>query len=379
MEVERGNDGSLSSGLPFSNSVINPELFSVANQRTTDIFQPNSDVYRNGRLGGKMTSARNDINSFKEGTSLGRLFGQTASSSSTRDLLRTKNTSPFDDPVLHTTENESNVVYVINMLSIEMSPELGAVGPHQFAILHKRSIESNANVNSLFADGRYVDCTPQEIINPEIFNYVEMLRQEKLYRENYEQYMLESPSDVWASYSFLGIVEAAGKKTARYNGNPEYYGKRMLTIAAKGPQFIINYFGPNIKSGGRLYAIIKRQAVRNDYILDQSKTNLVSNRTHSTYQDKISFRPNQMSFVCIPEGGQLPSEVTRYVDERGTTRRDGLPIFLGHLDHTPPDHVYKNVDPTTVGPYTHLTNYTKSTDILLPKMYFHTDNGHQTI
>lgn len=377
VEFDIRNDGTLSNGLPFANSVINPDLFSVANQRTTDIFQPNSSVYQNNRLAGKMTSARNDVNSFKEGSSLGRLFGQ--AKTPIRDILKTKNTSPFDDPVLHTTENESNVVYPVNMLSIEMSPELGAVGAYQFAILHKRSNEANANVSSLFTNGLYVDCTPQEIINPEIFNYVEMLRQEKLFNDNFEEYILESPSDVWSHYCFMGIVEAAGKKTDQYNGNPEYIGKRRLTVDVKGPQFVHDYFGPNIQSGGYAYAIIKKQPVRNDYIVNQARTNMLSSKYHSTFQDKVSFRPNQMSFICMPDGGPLPREVTRYIDERGTVRYDAEKIFLGYIDSTPPDHVFKNVDVTSVGPYTHLTNYTKTTDTLLPKMYFHTTNGHRSI
>lgn len=377
MEFELRNDGTLSNGLPFANSLINPDLFSVSNQRTTDIFQPNSSVYQKNRLGGKMTSSRNDVNSFKEGSSLGRLFGQTKSPISNN--LKTRNTSPFDDPVLHTTENESNVVYPVNMLSIEMSPELGVVGPYQFAILHKRSTEANANISSLFANGLYVDCTPQEVINPEIFNYVEMLRQEELFNKNFEEYILESPNDVWSNYQFMGVVEAAGNKPGRHHGNPEHIGKRKLTVDIKGPQFVHNYFGPNIRSGGYAWAVIKKHPARNDYIINQSKTNMLSQKYHSTYQDKVSFRPNQMSFICMPDGGPLPSEVTRYIDERGTLRRDGLAIFLGYIDATPPDHVFKNVDVTTVKPYTHLTNYTKTTDVLLPKMYFHTTNGHQTV
>lgn len=379
MDVEFGirNDGQLSSGLPFSNSIINPELFSIANQRTTDILQPNASVYQNNKLGGKMTAYSRDINSFKEGTSLGRLFGQ--KKSPTRDLLRTRNTSPFDDPVLHTTENESNVVYPVNLLSIEMSPELGQVGPHQFAILHKRPEEADAKAKSLFADGMYVDCTPHEIISPEIFNYVEMRRQEKLFIDHPDEYLKETPNDVWSKYHLMGIVEAAGKKTARYNGNPEYIGKRHLTVDAKGPQFIHNYFGPNIKPGGSCWAIIKKHPVRNDYILNQPQLTMLSQKHHSTYQDKVSFRPHQISFICLPDGGPLPDGVTRYINEEGTLFYDGLAIFLGYMDGVPPDHVYKNVDVTTVRPYTHLTNYTKTTDTLLPKMYFKTDNGHRSV
>lgn len=371
-----------SSGMNFSGSKLDPDLFQVFNQRTTDIVQPNFETHRNGTLGSKMTVQRKDLNSFKEGTSLGRLFGHPKSSPVSD--IRTKNLGPRVDPVFHTTENETNTVQTVNVLALEISPEIGQAEQYELAIMHKNN--ESGKIQSLFSEGIFVDCAPQEIITPEIFNYLEMRRQEKLFTDDFETYINESPSDVWDNYYFHGITEIAGNKTTKYNGNPDFYGKRKLTVSSKGPQWILNYFGPNIKAGGSCWAIIKKQPVRNDYILSQSSTSgnsnnnsIKSNLFHSTYQDKVSFRPHQLSFICMPDGGRPPAEATRHIDELNRMRYDGLAIYLGTLFSVPHDHVFKNVDVTSVGPYTHLINHTKKTSTMLPKLIFNTQNGALTI
>jgi hypothetical protein len=362
----------------FAGSAMDVDIKSLLSQRTSDIDQPIFEDLKNGRLASKLSERRSQLNSINGGTLLSNLSNRVPKKASAPNF-RTKNTSPFDDPVFHTTEEETNTVQAVNVLAMEMATELGIkeIGPYQLIIMHKND-ENLSSYQSHTFDGVLHDCTPQQIITPEIFNYVEMLRQQKLYNENRPLYDQETASDVWENYHIHGISDTVTTDHTKFDGNAMNYGKQRVTVSSKGPEFIRNYFGSNIAPGGDAWAIIKKQPVKTDYTLMDPNT-IKSSRTNTTLQDKISFRPYQMSFVCMPNGGPLPSEATRSIDEHGFTRRDGIAIYLGHFFSIPPDHVYRNLDINIVGPYTNRNNNDKTSEISLPRLIFNTQSGACTI
>ncbi len=360
----------------FAGNGMDIDISSLLSQRTTDIDQPTLSDFKNGKLASKLSERRAQINSFNNGSLLSSLSNRTPKKSAA-PKLRTKNTSPFDDPVFHTTEEETNTVQPINVLALEMTPELGKIVPYQLIIMHKNN-ENLTDYQSHVFHGFLNDCTPQEIVTPEIFNYVEMRRQQKLFTENYDLYIQETASDIWDNYHIHGVSETVTTDHTKFDGSAMNYGKQRITVASKGPAFVRNYFGTNITPGGDAYLIIKKQSVRTDYTLSEPNS-IKSNRTNTTLQDKISFRPHQMSFVCVPNGGQLPSKATQHIDERGVKRRDGLAIYLGHFFSVPPDHVYKNLDIDTIGPYTTRNTDEYTSEISIPRLIFHSQNGKCTI
>ena len=357
------------------------------NERTTEI-----DQFRlNSQLGTKMNGRQRELESMTKGSPLGRMFSPTAGNPlySGLEAFRTRNTSPLDDEVFQMSEQESQTILPVNRIAKQIAASYDAVGRYELAILFKNN-ESNLNTMRLPEENTIVQCNPLNIITPEIFNYIEARKQHHLFDNKYDEYMALTPNDIWKDYVFDGIVEAEmmlgggesfttsgfvqipGQQPLHQRGN----GNKRLTMDAKGSQYVFNYFGENIREGGSCYAIIKKfRGAEIDYKLT-NKRNIAALTSHKCLDISTTspFRPYQMTFICLPQGGPVPSEALMYQDERGDKRYDGLAIYLGVLFSVPQDHQYKEVDVVNTRPFTGLspggnnTHVLNTPAIMLPKL-----------
>jgi hypothetical protein len=243
-----------------------------------------------------------------------------------------------------------------------------------------------------------------EIINPAVWNYIQYLYQWNMYNDETrrDEYLALSPEDIFADWSFDGVVESeimsSGKESTNYSGFTQVNGlatrnpceSKLLTMGARGMEFIYNYFGDNIKPGAEVYAIIKKHKVPLDYTLTGKRvlpaSQLLSEKETSV-PNYSPFKPYQMSFISLPRGGNMPSKHLEYVDEAGFTRYDAKAIYLGKVFSVPVDHKYRDVE-DDLKPFTRtsVSSGKAFTDArvgtgndrtyILMRLIFNTDNGY---
>ena len=100
-------------------------------------------------------------------------------------------------------------------------------------------------------------------------------------------------------------------------------------MSVRGPQFIFNYFPPNIMAGGRIFAMFRKEIVPDRYYLtipERENTTTPVQRKTETHQ---TFMPWQMTFLSLPRGGPVPREKLRFYDEQGILRSDPMIVQLG--------------------------------------------------
>ncbi len=327
---------------------LNSDLRGFASQRTTEVDVLGARDFTQNRLSSKVSARHDKLVAIKRGTALGR-FG--LGNPSLLEKFRTKNVTPQRDEVFHETELTSNTVHPVNRVIQQMSCHWKHPEVYDLIFLHKNP---DVRTNSLYYQEQAVECTPLELVTPEIMNYVWM-RQQKARADDPTQrdaYLNMSPSDAWAQWNCEGVVESTGRMMHQYGPNynvgqgllgTNENGAKRATVDSKGPQFVKNYFGANILAGGDVYAVVKRFPQDAEYMLSESKHSIRAIDNALRLSQLKPFRPHQVAFFCMPHGGPVPDEVRRYIGENGTTYYDGLVIRLGRIFSVPPDHQYQPV------------------------------------
>jgi hypothetical protein len=336
---------------------INRDLRGMVSQRTTDIDVLSARDFTEDRLPSRVSQRHSQLASIKRGTALGR-FG--IGNPSLLEKFRTKNTNPFKNEVFHETEHSSQTVHPVNRVIQQMSCTWKHPEAYDLLFLHKNR---DTRANTLYYDETPTECTPLELVTPEIMNYVWRRLQQAQSDDPQRRtaYLNMSPGDAWADWNLDGVVESTGKMMHQYGPNynvgtgllgANESGAKRATVDSKGPQFCKNVFGPNIKAGGKVYAVVKRFPMDAEYMLSESKHSILSVDNALRLTQLSPFRPMQTAFFCMPDGGPVPDEVRTYVDQEGVVRYDGLVIFIGTVFSTPPDHTYIDVDYGSLKPYT---------------------------
>lgn len=338
-------------------TLLNVDLRNMVGQRTTDIDILGARDFTQNRLPSKVSVRHNQLASIKRGTALGR-FGP--GNPNVLEKFRTKNTTPLRDEVFHETEHSSQTVHPVNRVIQQMSCHWKHPETYDLLMLHKNP---DTRANTLYYEETPTECSPLELVTPEIMNYVWRRLQQDQSDDPAKRtaYLNMSPSDAWAHWNLDGVVESTGKMMHQYGPNynvgtgllgENQNGAKRATVDSKGPQFVKNYFGSNIKSGGHAYAVVKRFAMDAEYMLSESKYSIKSIDSALRTNELAPFRPLQISFFCMPDGGPVPDVVRTYVDQEGIMRYDGLVIFIGTIFSVPPDHTYVDVDYAALKPFT---------------------------
>lgn len=284
------------------------------------------------------------------------------------ESFRTKHTEPFMKQDLPNRQPSANFNTPVTRVVKPYTSTLDAVSKYEIAIEYKD--DPNKMDTMMAPHVGYIQGAPMCILNPSTFNYALFNQQMYEAKKDYDDYCLKTPWDYWEKWSIGGVVEgeqmmdgSESFMTSGVNANRHSQrsgGYKLVTVVSKGPQFLYNYFGRNIRPGGKCYAIIKKHAIPTEYYLD-NKPNIaslagrhpVNNRTPLIGNVQQTIKPYQMSFVCVPDGGRLPREAVMYKDERDILRRDGIAIYLGTIFSVPIDHEYKpvtdffDIDPIT--------------------------------
>lgn len=340
---------------------VEPSLMAQFNdlvgQRTDNVVQIRNPKrqFEESAMQGSMTGQKGRMDSLLTGTPLSVFY---PFGSNILETFRTRNTSAHVETALPNRQLTANFTTPIMRVVKPYTTTLDAVSKLEIAFEYK---DDPNKMDTFVAPciGR-IQGSPMCVLNPSTFNHALFNQQMYDAKLDYDQYCLKTPWDYWGSWSVGGIVEGEemldGSEsfiTSGFAGNSRTQasgGYKIITITSKGPQFCYNYFGSNIKPGGKCYIIFKKHSIPSEYYLD-NKTNVASfsgrhtviNRTPLINNVSHVIKPYQASFVCLPNGGKLPPEATMYRDERNILRRDGIPIYLGKIFSVPIDHVFKNV------------------------------------
>ena len=353
------------------NLTVDPTLMAlfndVAGQRTDGVVQINEPKrqFEATALQGALSEQKGSLDGLLTGTPLSVFYP--FGSSNVLESFRTQNTSARIPQALPNREMSANFTTPVMRVVKPYTSTLDAISKYELAIEFKGG---PGKMDSYMVPhvGR-LEGEPMCIFNPSTFNHAQYTAQMRDAKRNYEEYCLKTPWEYWRHWGIGGIVESEemlnGSEsftTSGFSGNSRSQaagGYKFITISSKGPQFLYNYFGPNIKAGGKCYAIFKKHALPREYYLDNKPNIGALSGRHSVPRVPLiddvpnDVRPFQLSFVCLPNGGKLPRAATMYRDERDILRRDGIAIYLGKIFSVPIDHVFKpitnfyDVDPVT--------------------------------
>ena len=340
---------------------LNSKFQAIAGQRTDHVLQvtnPARQLQPSG-LTRSMTPQRSAMTSLQTGTPLSSYYP--FSGSNVLDGLRTQNTSGAVPLPIPADKLETNDKQSVNRLIMPHTDSLDSAAVHELVFEYKSG--PNRMTTTTSVHGQPLQGMPLEVVNPAIYNHTILQQQLVDAQIDYDAYCLKTPYDYWEDWTVGGVVEfermadgAESGTTSGFSSTSRYQhacGYKRTTNTSKGPEYIYNYFGDNIKPGGKCYAIIKKHAMPTEFVLG-SKINpasIAAVRQISTGLVQVNnapklVRPYQMSFVCLPDGGLMPSEALCYLNEAGEVKRDGLLIYLGTIFSVPIYHKYR-----------HITNY----------------------
>lgn len=362
---------------------LNVDLRAMVGQRTTDIDILGARDFTQDRLASKVSARHNQLASIKRGQALGR-WG--IGNPNVLEKFRTKNSTPLRNEVFHETEHSSQTVHPVNRVIQQMSCTWKHPETYDLLMLHKNP---DVRPNTLYYESEMpTESSPLELVTPQIMNYVWRRLQQSMSDDPAQRatYLNMSPSDAWAAWNLDGVVESTGKMMHQYGPNynvgtgllgENQNGAKRATVDSKGPQFVKNYFGSNIKAGGHVYAVVKRFPMDAEYMLSESKHSIRSIDSALRVGELQPFRPHQIAFFCMPDGGPVPDTVRTYVDQEGIMRYDGLVIFIGTIFSVPPDHTYVEVDYTNLKPFTGHADMQplQKESFMLMKVIFDIDQG----
>lgn len=301
----------------------------------------------------------------RRGTPLGRLgtsnglFLSSETNDKVSDLFRTKFTTPLYEDGLGD-EPDFNVSLVLNRQIKELAPSFESIRPNTLVILYKVN-ENNLNTCRLDGEAFTIQCNALNIIPISVYNYATGLIQYREARNFPAEYKKRVPSDYWKDYSFDGIPEMVQPMQDRSSifscGASMIDGAavattpvctQLATMAARAVISVDNIWGSAIKVGAHLYVVIKKFEPSDysyDYMLgDKILTNHSAKKLAQAASNDSTLsllRPYQMAAFSLPDGGPVPIEYTRYYDEDGTLRTDGLVMKVGVVTEIPLGHVFR--------------------------------------
>ena len=388
-------------------NTIGSQIQSIVSQRkdhVVQITQP-SRQFQESALQTSMNGQKGQLNSLIKGPSFSRFYPFTSGNFFDQFKINNYSTKPELISKIPLSELTSNYTHPINRRIAPYMDNIECAGAYELSILYKD--------DPLIMDTMEIGQSgpfqphPLSILNPASFNHaLYNMQTYDVKKKGIDFYKQKEPWDYWKKFSFDGIIEFErmdkGYESTYSSGvlpyvnnnqNQNSGGIKRVTTTAMGPQFVYNYWGSNIKPGGKCYAIIKKHALTVPTFNLSNKQNISSitglkKVEPVTVLNNIATNilPYQMSFVCLPNGGLLPQEATMYYNEDGDIKYDGIAIYLGKIWSVPIDHVfrpikdYNSVEPIMDRniqnvPYTDSNVGVDRESIMLMKLIFDCDDG----
>lgn len=208
----------------------------------------------------------------------------------------------------------------------------------EFVFIKQKSALVNDYMTRLAQSGQGDE--PVTLISLAQFNDVILRKQiEMVSKGKRDEFDRLAPIDFLADWRLDGIVQEDGGATTWGGQNSmaespnKYYYVGVIT---KGQVECKSFWGGKLKSGDRLYIILKKDEWVSEYTLKNrfNGSNGISLKEYGG--NSLKLRPYQFGFYAITDGtGQLPMDATTYENEYGEKRYDGLAIFLGTVLHEP--------------------------------------------
>ena len=305
---------------------LDPEFKSLIPQRTQRVI-PISDPrnqFQESVFRTSMAPQKGRLDSLLTGTSLSSFYP--FSSSNILEQFRMRQSTPGYESTLPTSELSANYTHPVIRYVKPHTDTRDAIGQFELAIEYK---DDPYNMQTMLLQGHgYMQSNPMTIVSPAIYNHTIYNQQMFDAKQDYEDYLLKTPWDYWEKWGIGGVVEfeemmdgSESTLTSGFSNNTSYKtqhacGYKIITVSAKGPQFMYNIFGSNIYPGGKCFAIIKKHAIPTEYNLDNKLNVAALAGYHPTVRQPLVnnvphiVKPYQMSFVCLPTGGLLPAAAT---------------------------------------------------------------------
>lgn len=295
------------------------------------------------------------LDSLLTGTAMSQFYP--FNSSNILESFRIQQDRPGYESTIPNSELSANYTHPVMRVVKPYTDAIDAVSKFELALEYN---DDPYNMETVRTAAGHMQSNPQTVVAPAVWNNIAYNAQVYDAQQDYEAYLEKTPWDYWEKWGVGGIVEFEemldGSEASITSGlnqgsnAPRAAGYKLCTITAKGPQFCYNYFGSNIRPGGKCYALIKKHQTPTHFNLSSKFNaatalglNSIDHAIDTPIIDNLArgIRPYQMSFVCLPTGGMLPLEATKYYDELGELRRDGLAIYLGKVWSTPINHDYR--------------------------------------
>ena len=232
-------------------NMIDFRINSLANKRTSGI---DTDIASRLATGSKMNGRQREIDSYKNGDSLSRLYSPTIGSINASYLnLKSQNINVHSNEILHESEETANVIHPVNRVSKKAPFSFESVSKYEIAIM---DTENSGILNTFKLEGQMTQANPMYFYNPPSFNYLIAEEQVNDATKNQIEYRKKSPLDYWGRYSIDGIVEFEvaldGGETTESSGfsirnsklSQHANGNKRLTMNTKGSQYVYNYCQP---------------------------------------------------------------------------------------------------------------------------------------
>lgn len=137
---------------------------------------------------------------------------------------------------------------------------------------------------------------------------------------------IKTPAEHWKDYSIYGGVKHVTGVNNEYTLRQLDKSETSLTTTIRGQSYMFNIWGNQIKSGTRLYLILKKVVSQGKYRLDPlvADLNVVD---LNVYTD----RPYQLIPWCSLKDDYPPLDALKFYDEFGF-EHIGLVIYVGRAD-----------------------------------------------
>lgn len=147
-----------------------------------------------------------------------------------------------------------------------------------------------------------------------------------------------TPQSVWAEWSIEGVVvsEEAALDAPRTQ-------ERVMNCALAGRAFTFNLWGGRLTPGTRLFFVVKRVPVPEQYTLGAEMTpeDVLAVIDEAAGDDEAARRALEMPFQVVPYASAthstgVPLNELRYVNPEDGTTGFGIALQLGHVQFTAP-------------------------------------------
>lgn len=309
------------------------------------------------RTGGKSVPAlERRMQKLRQGRPLGRLTN-VGPDDRLANFFHTRYATPLYNDGLGD-EDDFNVTLAVNRQVNQVGPGLGSLKQMELAILYK-NVEADSPNTCKFDDETFTtQCNALDIITPAVYNYAIAMIQHRESQRFPETYKKRTPYDYWKDYSIDGVVEYITPMQNRASvftcggilvdnsvSSMKPVCTELATMVARGTPKVLNYWGSDVMPGAELYFVIKKFEP-SDYSYEYTSggriiTHHAAKQVASNDSEVNPIRPYQMAFFALPHGGLVPPEYTRYYDEWGQLRYDGLVVKIGRVMEVPLGHVFR--------------------------------------